>query len=897
MPANRDNIPADTERLVRTRAGHKCSVDGETGALEIAHIIEYAKTKDHSPENLLLMCALCHTRSHGEKWDRKTLRYYRDNPFVNRDKGFVRRIQNLRYSTIGQDFVGREDTLALLHESLSKGQATVLKGHVIHGMGGVGKTRAAIEYAWRFQAQYKAMLLVDADSPAALSRSIAMLCGDLILDLPEKISSDQNVQETSVLRWLQSRDDWLIIIDNADNDDSLAAIDALLPSLARGHVLVTTRLTNLSGSFAEFSLDVLSEAAATAYLLQRTHDRRASKPDDAVHVVELVHLLDGLALALEQAVAYIQKYRISFSEYLVYWKAHTVDAIRWHDGKKMHYPRSLAITYDTSVAQLSKDAKQLLMILSWFGPDPIPLSIFEANGCPVDLRSHLAELENLSLAKRRDDQSAFTIHRLLQEITRQQQLDEQPPEALSLALQWLSLVWDVHPLRPSEWHHLDSLVPHAERIGHFGIEFDIYMPTSIILRNLGIILHGRAAHLSAESLWRKIVKLDEKHAGESELHIIALNYLAIVLVELGHYSEAEGIYLRSLDILSRRSDLERSSQASTLRNLAKLHFKTNKTDEAEAEFRQALDILQSLDSDNKSTIGVLLNDLGELLLKANKLTDGEAMIRCGIKMLESNQDTYSIEGGLNNLAQALEASGRLEDAEELYRKSLKLSELTYGVNHPSVAVRLNNLGNILRATQREAEAEILHRRALEIDEFTYGPRHIEVATDLLNLGGTLQSLSRLEEAESVLRRSLEIWESIFGSDHSGVALCCNNLACVLYAQGNRLEAESLYVRAKMIHEAMLGYDHPAVATDLYNLAELYSLTDRLDQANVFYRRALKIIVRASQENGVISKDLDRRVRGYAAFLAEIGYSKESMAKKINKILRPIKQVVKFQNED
>ena len=52
MPDGRPAIPTDTVRLVRTRAGHRCSVDGATAALEIAHIIDWANSQDHSADNL-----------------------------------------------------------------------------------------------------------------------------------------------------------------------------------------------------------------------------------------------------------------------------------------------------------------------------------------------------------------------------------------------------------------------------------------------------------------------------------------------------------------------------------------------------------------------------------------------------------------------------------------------------------------------------------------------------------------------------------------------------------------------------------------------------------------------------------------------------------------------------
>ncbi len=81
-PASRPAIPAATKRRVKVEAGHRCAVCGETNSLEIAHIRTWARSRDHSPENLICLCANCHTRADNEKWGEKDLRLYKENPWV-----------------------------------------------------------------------------------------------------------------------------------------------------------------------------------------------------------------------------------------------------------------------------------------------------------------------------------------------------------------------------------------------------------------------------------------------------------------------------------------------------------------------------------------------------------------------------------------------------------------------------------------------------------------------------------------------------------------------------------------------------------------------------------------------------------------------------------------------
>ena len=84
------------------------------------------------------------------------------------------------------------------------------------------------------------------------------------------------------------------------------------------------------------------------------------------------------------------------------------------------------------------------------------------------------------------------------------------------------------------------------------------------------------------------------------------------------------------------------------------------------------------------------------------------------KSLGPEHPTVAIR--LNNLAQLLQATNRLSEAEPLMRRALAIDEASFGADHPNVAIRLNNLAQLLKDTNRLAEAEPLMRRALAIDE-------------------------------------------------------------------------------------------------------------------------------------------------------------------------------------
>ena len=116
----------------------------------------------------------------------------------------------------------------------------------------------------------------------------------------------------------------------------------------------------------------------------------------------------------------------------------------------------------------------------------------------------------------------------------------------------------------------------------------------------------------------------------------------------------------------------------------------------------------------------------------------------------------NVASSLNNLAQLLKSTNRLEEAEPLMRRALSIDETAFGKDHPRVADHLNNLAQLLQATDRVKEAEPLMRRALLIDETSRGTEHPCLARDLNNLAQLLCETNRMDEAGPLMLRGIEI---------------------------------------------------------------------------------------------------------------------------------------------
>jgi hypothetical protein len=208
-------------------------------------------------------------------------------------------------------FTGRDKEIVDLRERLGQtGKATI--GQAISGLGGIGKTQTAIEYAHRHRGQYDAVLWINAATDLDLTtgyRSVAKL-----LRLPHDANDPDSVL-AAVKRWLESVDGhcWLLVFDNADDPPLLKPY---LPSKApKGHIIVTTRADNLDVIHIRLPLPIekLPEEDAIRFLL----DRADHKPGDEAErqaARELARELDALPLALEQAAAYVVALKATYKQ-------------------------------------------------------------------------------------------------------------------------------------------------------------------------------------------------------------------------------------------------------------------------------------------------------------------------------------------------------------------------------------------------------------------------------------------------------------------------------------------------------------------------------------------------------------------------------------------------------
>lgn len=299
---------------------------------------------------------------------------------------------------------------------------------------------------------------------------------------------------------------------------------------------------------------------------------------------------------------------------------------------------------------------------------------------------------------------------------------------------------------------------------------------------------------------------------------------------LGLYRKARTLLEEALAI--RRVRLGPSPDtASTLRNLAVVYQALN--EEAEPLFLEAREILER-------TLG----------------------------------DHPDLAATLNNFGTFCASQGRLDEAEAMLRKALRIRETVLGPDHPDVAVTLNNVAGVEMMRGRFDTAEALLRRGLAIREAALPPDHPDLAANLQSLAVMYGKQDRYAEAEPLHRRSLAIWRKTLGPEHPRMGLVLTNLALACGNIGKEEEAEALYRQAIDLRTRVLGPDHPQLALSLHAFAGFLSDQKRHDEAGELYRRALAI-----QEKSLPPghPELKETLESYSGFLRATGRAGEAAA--------------------
>jgi tetratricopeptide (TPR) repeat protein len=623
------------------------------------------------------------------------------------------------------DFSGRDDLLGELRQRLQlEGSAAVMPAQALHGLGGVGKTQLALEYAHRYQADYDLIWWIVAEAPGAIPAGLAVLASRLgLVDVTTQVA-DQEELAAGVLEALRRRERWLLVFDNAPDRQQLAPY---LPQ-GDGHVLITSRHPVWGGTARPVKVDMFSRVESVAFLTQR------SGTQDEVAAGQLAEELGDLPLALEQVASYLEQTGMPLPEYLELFRRRREELLSL--GEPTAYQGTVDTTWQLAIEQVAiikpggKAGIALLRLCAFLAPEAIPLDLLtghpdllynklgRAARDELALQNAVAALYRYSLVDR--DQTGLRVHRLVQTVVRNHLTIREREAWAEVVANVLEEAFPTDLHEPGTWLRCAQLIPH-------------------VLATAEWANSQQAAAVVAGTLHR------------------ATEYLG----RRGELSAAQAAAERALAIREAIYGSDHPEVAGTVSQLGIVMRQLGDLEGARAAQERALAIFEAVAGPDHPQVAITLTNLGNVLGQLGDLAGARAALERALALKEAiyGPDHPQVATTRSNLGSVLGQLGDLEGARAAQERAVATREAAYGPDHPEVAVTLTNLGNVLGQLGDLAGARAVLERALAIFEAVYGPDHPQVAITLTSLGNVLGQLGDLAGARAAQERALAINEA------------------------------------------------------------------------------------------------------------------------------------------
>ncbi|MFL5653828.1 MAG: tetratricopeptide repeat protein, partial [Ktedonobacteraceae bacterium] len=650
-------------------------------------------------------------------------------------------------------FTGREEILAHLYTVLRSSKvAGLTQVQAISGLGGIGKTQIAVEYAYRYRDHYQAIFWINASTRDALSADFVMLAA--LLDLPEQLEQDQDIVVRAVKRWLTTHTHWLLILDNTDN---LEMIVDFLPVHGTGDVLLTTRLQALGTVAQSIEVEKMGLDEGVMFLLRRTKviapgaSLAQAMKESQVQATEIVAALDGLPLALDQAGAYIEETRCGLPQYLNLYSKRRKELLLRRGRFPTDHPDSVVSTWSLSFQQVEQESlatADLLRLLAFLYPEAIPEEIITLGAAelgpllevvvsdPLKVDTIIELLLRYSLIRRTPEVKSLSIHRLVQAVLKdgmdrdtQRLWAERAIRAVNCAFPDVEL---------QTWERCRHCLPHVQICATYIEEYVLAFP--------------------------EVARL--------------FNEAASYLVARGRYEQAELLLLRALAVRQQILEANHPDTARTRNDLGVLYFNQGKYQEAEHLLQEALAARQQMLGVRHPDVAQTLHNLASLYRAQGAYVKAEPFY---LQALHIRETTLGIDPPLvaqsyYGLAKLYHSQEKYQQAEKLCKQALHIQEQHLGDNHPVIASTLNMLAKIYQGQNKLDQAKEMNMHALRIREGSSGSDHPHVAVIFNSLIEIYLAEGRYREAEPLIDRALRIHEQSLGSEHPYMAYSLSNQA-------------------------------------------------------------------------------------------------------------------------
>jgi tetratricopeptide (TPR) repeat protein len=751
----------------------------------------------------------------------------------------VRRVWTIPARVRG--FTGRAELLAELETTLRAGGPTVVQA--VTGMGGIGKTTAAIEYAHRHHDEFDIAWWVPAEDPALIPEGLAELA--LALELTTA-TAPPGVGVARLLGELARRDRWLVVFDNAENP---RALSRFLPD-GPGQVLVTSRNPAWRGIADVVGVREFTRAESIALLGRRAPDLI---DDEADRVADAV---GDLPLAVEQAGSLIADTGMTADKYLRLLAERVQDLLDHDPGGT--YPRSLAASWAVAFDRLALDeptALDLLTMVAWCGPEPVPLTLLTEHPDALPDQSQPIATDPLVLARctailhRRGmatvSPHGIQLHRIPAALLRARSHGPDGTPAIVWPATVVGLLEKAAPgdLRTDlgGWPRWRRLLPHvlaaAARDG--ALAAVPAAATRLLDRAASYLLGGGEVKAALAPYERAYDVRRDRFGDDHPDTLTSASQLANDLFGLGNFRLARQL---QEETLSRRRRISGDDHPDTL-FAANLHCLVlwSLGDYRQARQLQNDTLTRSrriLGADHPDTLamaslhGVLVWSLGDYrqawqLLNANLTRSREVL----------GGDHWATLLSAINLGVVVWSLGDYQQARQLQDDTFARLRRVLGEDHILTLRSASLLGLTLGSLGNYEQARRLHSDAFTRSRRVHGEDHPYTLEIAGVLGLNLAALGEYQQAQHLLNDTFTRSRRVLGEDHPHTLRSASLLALTLGSLGEHQQAGTLDEDTLTRRQRVLGDDHPDTLNSAYNLVDDLHALGQNQQARALEEQA------------------------------------------------------------
>ncbi|KIX95161.1 uncharacterized protein Z520_09077 [Fonsecaea multimorphosa CBS 102226] len=715
-------------------------------------------------------------------------------------------------------FSGRINELAALGSMFNNPDCSSIS---LYGLGGVGKTNLALEFAWSLRAKSPdvSIFWVHASDAINFENGYAEIARHLEISSMAELQTDLK----HLVKQRLSQENfgpWLLIIDNVDDfgrffgdkaTDASNRLYSFVPQSSQGCTLITTRSKKVALKFSRsYHVEIPCLDQEGALTLLETLLEPLPSALDRTLACSLMDRLDHLPLAIAQATAYINLNRIDVSDYVALLddKEEMVFELLDEDFEdevlapeaKRSIISTWRITFE-SIARHSPLAQEYLAIIACIDSKIIPERLLPQGGSPKHKIDALGLLAGYSFLTRRDSDSGssktYDMHSLVHLACRS----------------WLQDKSALQTWAPRALIHMLETFPKPEHTNRSA--WSLYLPhASRILRSPHIA--DMENRFELEYLVGQCLFLEGKYRDATDKFRIVVGHWEKIL-EPFHHALLQA-YIRLSVALERWSQLKESLEygQKALRGYT-----------------------STLPADDPLILSAFAN-IASLWRRQHNWEDAlqydqKIMIARQRVLGDNHPDTLS---SMADLASSYKSMGSHEKAEELLHRVVEGQRLALGGDDPVFLTSLARLASIYRCLGKLAEAEKLGLDVLERRKRILGLYHPETLRSMANLGSTWRQQKRWQDAERIESEVLKLRTSILGSEDPHTLTAMGNLAATYRSQGKYDKAEEQDRNRLEIQKRRLGLYDPSTLSTLCSIASTYRKSNRRAEADKISKEVL-----------------------------------------------------------